>query len=338
MAQPLLRHLLRLWPQARLTVLAPASVAAIFEHMPEVHRVMNAPSAHGRLQWRQRWQLARQQLAPQGFDRAYVLPNSFKSALVPWLARIPIRVGYLGEMRYGLLNQYLPNPNKKKPRPPMAEFYAALAGTEACGDYFNSERPRLMLGKEAVQAAREKYLGRCDATPIIGFCPGAEYGPAKRYPGEQFAALARLIITRWPQAQIVCVGGPKDTAIAQAMVQHSGLGAPRIVNTCGQTTLQEALALMKNFQAVVSNDSGLMHVAAALDVPLVALYGSTDPRHTPPYTPQAKIATLGLECSPCFARDCPLGHFRCMRDLSPEQVYALLEPMLTTTFRMNLHA
>jgi heptosyltransferase-2 len=331
MAQPLLRRLLLTCPDARLTVLARQHVAPIFHYMPEVGEVLVAPFSRYKLLWKEQYQLLRQQLQAQAFDRAYVLPNSFKSALLPWLAGIPVRIGYLGEMRLGLLNQRLPNPNKQQPRPPMAEFYAALAGTPAHGDYFNSERPRLTLPETEVQVARQHFLGNESATPLIGFCPGAEYGDAKRYPSEQFAALARLFIEQHPQGKIVCLGGPKDHEIAQKIVQHSGLSSTHIVNLCGQTQLQEALALMKNLQAVVSNDSGLMHVAAALDVPLVAVYGSTDPHHTPPYSPTAKIATLALDCSPCFARECPLGHFRCMRDLSPERVYALLEPLLLKT-------
>ncbi len=333
MAQPLLRRLHSTCRDARLTVLARPHVAPVFRYMPEVEQVLVAPFSQGKLQWKELRQLVSQHVQTQHFDRAYVLPNSFKSALLPWLAGIPVRVGYVGEMRYGLLNQRLPNPDKNRPRPPMAEFYAALAGTPANGDYFNSERPRLTLPDAEVQAARQHFLGNSDATPLIGFCPGAEYGPAKRYPVEQFAALARLFIRQHPHGKIICLGGPKDADIAQAIGQHSGLGAGHMLNTCGLTRLDQAMALMKSLQAVVTNDSGLMHVAAALDVPLVALYGSTDPQHTPPYTPQASIATLALDCSPCFARECPLGHFRCMRDLAPERVYALLEPLLSNHFQ-----
>jgi heptosyltransferase-2 len=333
MAQPLLRRLHSTCPDARLTVLARPHVAPVFRYMPEVEQVLVAPFSQGKLQWKELRQLVCQHLQAQHFDRAYVLPNSFKSALLPWLAGIPVRIGYMGEMRYGLLNQRLPNAPKNQPRPPMAEFYAALAGTPAQGDYFNSERPRLILPEAEVQAARQHFLGNSDATPLIGFCPGAEYGPAKRYPVEQFAALARLFIRQYPHGKIICLGGPKDADIAQAIAQQSDLGAGHMLNTCGQTRLDQAMALMKSLQAVVTNDSGLMHVAAALDVPLVALYGSTDPQHTPPYTPQASIATLALDCSPCFARECPLGHFRCMRDLAPERVYALLEPLLSNHFQ-----
>ena len=341
MAQPLLREILRdlsrHTPHAEITALAPPHVAPVLHYMPEVKTVIAAPFAHGRLQLRERLRLARQL---RGFDVAYVLPNSWKSALLPWLARIPQRVGYTGEMRFGLLNQRLPNPAKHAPRPPMAAFYAALAGAganNAAGedstparptpDYLNVDRPRLTLNEAQRTSVRQKFLAHGDF--FIGFCPGAEYGPAKRYPAEQFAQLAQLIHQRWPNARVLCLGGPKDYEIAEQIRQITSALAPDLVqNLCGKTNLHEAIALIGAMQAIVTNDSGLMHIAAALDVPLVALYGSTDPHHTPPHSPRASVARIEIDCSPCFKRECPLGHFRCMRDLSAEQVFSALQIQL----------
>ncbi len=329
MAQPLLRRLRAQSPQAHIAVLAPSHVAPLLAYMPEVSEVLSIPFQHGRWQWRLRWKVAHQLRSRRApFDRAYVLPNSWKSALLPWLARIPQRIGYLGEWRWGMLTEPWPNPARRAPRPPMAQFYATLAGGDARGDYFNAERPRLQVPAADVDSAYERWLATTpDASPRIAFCPGAEYGPAKRYPASHFARLAELICMRWPRAQILCLGGPKDRSIAESIAQQS---TATILNLCGTTQLKEAVAVMRSVDAVVTNDSGLMHIAAALDIPLVALYGSTDPQHTPPYSPHARIMQLKLDCSPCFARECPLGHLRCLRDLSPEQVCSTLIATIDT--------
>lgn len=332
MAQPFLRRLLSQRPDARITALAPPHVAPILECMPEVHHVVAAPLLHGQLQWRERWLLAKNF---QHFDRAYVLPNSLKSALIPWFARIPLRIGYLGEGRFGLLNRRLPNPTKNRAkattRHSMAEFYAALAGGDPKGDYIDSERPRLQVSPKIANEVREKFC--LDANvPYIGFFPGAEYGPAKRYPSQHFAKLAWLITKHWPQARILCLGGPQDRAISENIVVKSQVA---ITNLCGQTSLTEAVGIIKHLVAAVTNDSGLMHVAAALDVPMVAIYGSTDPQHTPPYSPLASVVKMDIPCSPCFQRECPLEHFRCMRELYPEQVFSTLETWLETQMTLR---
>jgi heptosyltransferase-2 len=329
MAQPLLRRLRAAHPKTHIAVLAPPHVAPALECMAEVDEVISEPFHHGRLQWSERLALAqRLRLRTQPFDVAYVLPNSFKSALVPWLARIPTRIGLTGEMRLGLLTQRHPNPPRHsgphQHRPPIASTYASLAGPLPAGfDPRGVDRPKLNLPESAIAIAKARHLG---AAPLaIGFCPGAEYGPAKRWPVEHFAALADLVAKRHPEARIVCLGGPKDREIAQQIAHGS---RSQILNLCGQTPLKDAIALIGGLQAVVTNDSGLMHVAAALDVPLVALYGSTDPNHTPPHSPVAQIARIDIACSPCFERECPLGHFKCMRDLLPEQVANMLEARL----------
>lgn len=325
MAQPLLRALRARFPAAAVTALAPPHVAPVLAAMPEISRVVPAALEHGKLQWRARLALARQL---HGFDRAYVLPNSLKSALVPWLARIPLRIGYLGEGRWWLLNRRLPNPDPKS-RPSMAGIYAALAwagepsASSPRSDFASADRPRLNVDPAAVAIAKAKYLG--SATVTVAFCPGAEYGPAKRWPSGHFAQLANQIASAHPGAQIICLGGSKDRTVAEEIVRAT---AAHVLDLCGETSLADAMALLKSMHAVVTNDSGLMHVAAALDVPQVALFGSTDPRHTPPLSPLASVARIDIACSPCFARVCPLGHFRCMNDLSPDIVWAALQPRL----------
>lgn len=315
MAQPLFTVLKRLHPRLTLDVIAPASVAPVLERMSEVDHVHATDLAHGRLQFLQRWQLGNE-LNDLGYDAAYVLPNSFKSALIPWLARIPLRIGYRGEQRYGLLNVIHAPPSKKKERPPMVAHYAALA--YAPGATLPETLPPPRLDVDLNEATRVSHRFTLDTrVPLVVFCPGAEYGPAKRWPPEHFATLAGLIRQSFPYAQFIALGAQKDAPVAQVITDN----APFVRNLCGQTALGEASALIGRAALVVSNDSGLMHVAAAMRRPLVALYGSTDPRHTPPLSDTAQVQWLHLACSPCFARECPLGHLNCLRQLAPEQVF-----------------
>jgi heptosyltransferase-2 len=321
MAQPLFALLKKLHPRVVIDAVAPAWVAPVLERMPEINQVFHTGLGHKKLQLWHRWALA-SDLRETGYYAAYVLPNSLKSALIPWLAGIRLRIGYLGEHRYGLLNVRHSNPPRAN-RPPMSRHYAALA--YAPHAELSDEIPLPRLDSDLNEAVRVSNRFTLDnRVPLVVFCPGAEYGPAKRWPTEHFAALAHMVRRAFPYAQIVALGSPKDSAAAQAIVE----GAPFVRNLCGQTALGEACALITRAAAVVSNDSGLMHVAAALRRPLVALYGSSDPRHTPPLSDTAQVQWLHIECSPCFARECPLGHFKCMRELSPEQVFGPLRGML----------
>jgi len=322
MAQPLFALLKTLHPRVIIDAVAPAWVAPVLERMPEINQVFATDLGHKKLQLWHRWALA-SDLRDTGYDAAYILPNSLKSALIPWLAGIRLRIGYLGEHRYGLLNVRHTNPPRDE-RPSMSRHYAALAYAPDAGLPENLPPPRLEADfNESVRVANRFTLDT--RVPLIVFCPGAEYGPAKRWPPEHFAVLAQMARNAFPYAQFVSLGSPKDMPLAQAIADQ----APFVRNLCGQTSLSEACALIAHASAVVTNDSGLMHVAAALRRPIVALYGSTDPRHTPPLSDTAQVQWLHLECSPCFARECPLGHFKCMRELSPEQVFGPLRGLLT---------
>jgi heptosyltransferase-2 len=324
MAQPLFALLKKLNPRLAIDAVAPSWVAPVLERMPEIREVYATDLAHGKLQMLRRWQLA-SDLRELDYDAAYVLPNSLKSALIPWLAGIRLRIGYTGESRYGLLNVRHANPGKDE-RAPMAGHYAALAyAPGAKVPNLPESLPMPRLEADLNEGSRVSARFNLDArVPLVVFCPGAEYGPAKRWPPEHFAALAQIVGQSFPYTQIVALGSPKDAPIAQAIAER----APNVRNLCGQTSLGEACALIARASAVVTNDSGLMHVAAALRRPLVAVFGSTDPRHTPPLSELAKVQWLHLECSPCFARECPLGHLNCLRHLSAEQVFGDLRGML----------
>lgn len=313
MTEPLVRRL-----HARgetVTVGALPWVAPVYRAMPQVASVVVFPFAHGGLQWGARRQLARQ-LRGQ-FDAAYVCPNSLKSALLPWWAGIAKRVGYQGEARYGVLTDRLPNPPKDQ-RPPMVAFYSALSGDADVGQ----DRPQLQLPTALVDATLADL--RVQRQGYYVFAPGAEYGPAKRWPADHFAALARQLTL-----PVVLLGSGKESGLCASIAAKANADRPQqCLDWSGRTSLDQALALISGAKGLVSNDSGLMHVAAAFGVPQVALFGSSSPLHTPPLSPNARVLWLKddpayqppLDCAPCFARVCPLGHTRCLVDITPAMV------------------
>lgn len=317
MAQPLLALLKYDHSAASIDVLAASHIAPVFEAMAEVSDVLIAPQSHGKLQLRERFLLAKQ-LRRKGYERCYVLPNSMKSALVPWLAGIGLRIGYRGESRYWLINRA--HEVQSAHRTPMVEHYARLAFAPAQPIPTSIANPSLMRNSTREQAVLARY-GINPSDPLIALCPGAEYGPAKRWPARHFASLAALACAEWPEANIVLLGSTKERALATEIAALSGQA---LRNLCGETSLTEAIALLASASGVVSNDSGLMHVAAAFGRPQVAVFGSSDPRHTPPRSPRAKIEWLHLECSPCFERECPLKHTNCLNQISPMNVFESL--------------
>lgn len=309
MAQPLFARLREKLGQFRLEALAPPWVAPVLRRMPEVDEVIEADLAHGALQLRARWRLGRE-LKRRAYNQAIVLPNSWKSALVPFFADIPLRSGYAGESRYGLLNLIYRNDDAKGS--PMALHYARLAEKPGEQPAAPLPEPRLQVSRQAARATAARFgLGG----RYVALCPGAEYGPAKRWP--YFGELARRLAETKLQVALVGSAGDRDAC--------AGIEG---VNLAGRTTLEEAIELLAGAEAVVSNDSGLMHVAAALGVPQVALFGSSSPEHTPPRSALARVVWLKLECSPCFARACPLGHFRCMKELTVGRVLAEIEALV----------
>jgi len=311
MMQPLLMRLLMQQPDTAIDVLAPGWSAPLLRRMAEVSAVIENPFAHGEFNLAARRALGRR-LAGVGYAAAYVLPNSWKSALVPWFAGIPKRIGYTGEARYGLLNGHHRFDAQAVPR--LVDRYTLLAGPGTAP----SPRPHLDSAAEQQSAARVALGLPGDARPAI-FCPGAEFGPAKRWPARHFATLAKTIASR--DKPVWLVGSAKDSVVGDEIARLSDGAA---TNLCGRTTLEQAIDIIAGACVVVSNDSGLMHVAAALDRPLVALYGSSSPAYTPPLSPRAKIVSLGLPCSPCFKRECPLGHLDCLETLEPKRVMAEL--------------
>jgi len=317
MTEPLLRRLAE--RGERITVGALAWLAPIYRAMPQVAEVIELPFSHGGLQFRERRAIARQ--IEGRFDTAYILPNSLKSALLPLLAGIPRRVGYLGEARVGFLTHRLKNPAKSR-RPPMVAFYSALSGEQGV----EGDVPRLAVDP-ALAKANLRAQGLVPGAYVV-FAPGSEYGSAKRWPALHYAELARAVQAQGP-LPVVLLGSAKEQALCESISsQASGL----CLNLAGKTPLATALQWIATAKFAVSNDSGLMHVAAALGVPQVALFGSSDPRHTPPLSERARVIWLKdeplyqppLDCAPCFERECPLGHTRCLNDLGADLVASRL--------------
>ena len=318
MTEPLMRRL-----QARgerLTVGALPWVAPVYRAMPSVAEVVEFPFAHGGLQFAARRRIALDfSRRPQPFDAAYVLPNSLKSALLPMFAGIPKRVGYMGEARIGFLTHRLKNPTKK---PPMVAFYSALSGEENPKTGYQTDMPQLTLNDADVQTTLAE-LGLQRGNYVV-FSPGAEFGSAKRWPLPHFVDLALKL-----DVPVVLLGSGKEFELCQAIVSPVNAKQPnKCLNLAGKTTLAVAFSAIAAAKCVVSNDSGLMHVAAALGVPQVAIFGSSSPLHTPPLSRAATVLWLkndpnyqpALDCAPCFARECQFGHTRCLRDISADLV------------------
>ena len=313
MAEPLITEVKKLHPHSDVHVLATPWVASVMRAIPAVSKIISADLKHGLLQWAERKAIARK-LAEEHYSHAYVLPNSLKSALIPWMAKIPHRIGYKGEMRWGLLNQILSNPSRSE-RPPMSSHYLALAKRE------NVEipHPQLTVHTDLSNSIKDKLQGLRSHEQLYILCPGAEYGPAKQWPIEHFAELAKLLVNKQPNCLVLILGSKKEAALGE-QIKNLSACSEHVINWCGETSLDEAMASISLADEVISNDSGLMHIAAALGRPQVAIFGSSDPRHTPPLSKKAKVHWLHLECSPCFKRVCPLGHTKCLVDISPKDI------------------
>ena len=318
LAQTMLARLCQKFPTVKIDIFAPAWVAPLFAFTPQVTNVIDNPFAHGELGFAARRNLGRA-LKANHYDQVIVLPNSLKSALVPFFAAIPLRTGYCGEFRLGLLNDIRRLDEAKTPL--MVERFAALAEDAVVALTHPVANPKLVID-EMKQSETLANFGLEQTNKLAIFCPGAEYGPAKRWPEKYFSMLGDRLLE---QGFSLCLlGSSKDAAVGKAIVEKC---SGKILDLCGKTKLPEAIYLLASADVVVTNDSGLMHIAAALDRPQVALFGSSSPGFTPPLSSHAKVLSLNLDCSPCFKRECPLGHFNCMNQLTPDSVLAAINSL-----------
>ena len=315
LSEPLIGRLATVGGHAAVDVLAPSWCAPVYARMRGIRRIFDSMLPHGELGWSRRRALART-LSGESYARAIILPNSWKSALVPWLAGVPLRTGYTGEARFGIVNDRRRLDPDALPR--LVDRYAALAGTGATAPFASAP---VLIPDAANRDAAVGSLGLVVERGIAILCPGAEFGPAKRWPAEHFANLARKFLA--DGLDVWLMGSPNDQPAATAVLAASGDASSSIRDLSGRTDLGTAIDLLSLATIVVSNDSGLMHAAAAVRAPLVALFGSSSPVYTPPMAKGANVARIDIACSPCFERQCPLGHFKCMRELAPDSVYDL---------------
>lgn len=310
MAQSLFMTLKLSQPNALIDVLAPSWSLPMLARMPEINQAIEVPVGHGQFGFLTRIKIGLG-LRRQRYSQAIVLPRSFKSALIPFFARIPKRTGYRGEMRYGLLNDI--RKLDKTVLTQTVQRYVALGLSDTVVSAPHTPYPRLDIDSQNQQDLLHKFKLSADK-PIICMMPGAEYGSAKQWPIEKFAQLAAILVEK--EYQICVVGSSKEHALGEGikMQQHA------INNLCGKTSLVDAVDLVAMSDWVITNDSGLMHVACATGRKVIAIYGSSTPAYTPPLSEDAKIVYHGLECSPCFERTCPLGHTQCLEGILVDEV------------------
>ncbi len=319
MAQALYKYLKQREPDCLLDVLAPAWSLPLLVRMPDVRRGIEIPMGHGEFGLGVRYRLGRS-LRNENYDRAIVLPRSFKAALVPFFAKAKQRSGYRGEMRYGLINDM--RALDKAVLSKTVERYLAL-GLNRDEPLPPQHIPQPSLSSSRENIARQLERLSLNSEGAVALLPGAEFGPAKQWPVAYWAELAQKLQQAGEAVWIL--GSQKDHANAEQIVELAGDG---VVNLCGHTELVDAMDLLSVCRAAVSNDSGLMHVAAAVGIPVVGIYGSSTPDYTPPLSERAAVVYHRLECSPCFKRVCPLGHSDCLKGISVDEVWVQLNNQL----------
>ncbi len=319
LAQSLFTTLKQQFPNCQIDVAAPAWTLPLLERMPEVTNGIALPFKHGEFAFWKRISFGKS-LRKASYTQAIILTNSFKSAIFPFAANIPRRTSFLGEMRYGLINDIRSLDKRKLPR--TIDRFVTL-GLAKNTELPKIPNPKLSANHENAQATLKKIGQAMPSSKVLGLCPGAEYGEAKRWPIDYFAATAKFALDKgW---EVWLFGSEKDVPYTHLINQQVG---NRCLDLGGKTKLGEAIDLMALCDTIISNDSGLMHVAAALDKNLIAIFGSSTPHHTPPMSSKAKIEYLGLSCSPCFKRVCPLknenSHMQCLKKITPKSVIDLI--------------
>jgi heptosyltransferase-2 len=309
MAQVLFKVLKSREPDRSLDVLAPEWSLPIVARMAEVRAGIASETAHGEIGFGTRRRIA---AGIRGhYDRAIVLPRSFKSALIPWLANVPKRTGFRGESRFLLINDV--RPFEATLLDQTVKRFVAL-GIEP-GEALPAEMPEPSL--RVSDENRARVLDKLEVStgkPVIAMMPGAEYGPAKCWPLDYFRVLAvRLADAGY---SVWVLGSREEIAAGEFIADGSSA-----INLCGRTALEDVIDVLSVCEQAVSNDSGLMHIAAAVGIHVHGIYGSTSPKFTPPLTKRRDIHEIDLDCRPCFERECPLGHLRCLRDLSPDRIF-----------------
>lgn len=324
-SQALFKYIKQQYAETIIDIVAPHWGHELLASMPEINEIFDLPIGHGQFQLKKRWQLGRS-FRKKSYQQAIILPNSWKSAIIPLVAGIPLRTGWLGEMRFALLNDWRILDKKKYPM--MIQRLLALGTTKTIANPsidWRHYKPYLTINHESLNLNLKNLSLVIKDNPLLILCPGAAFGPAKRWPSDYFAEIVNAKKAEgW---QVFLLGAQSDKAIGDNIQKLTGNAS---INLIGKTSLLQALNLLAMASLVISNDSGLMHLAAALDRPLIALYGSSSPEFTPPLSEQAKILYLKPSCSPCFERSCPLVHFNCLKQLKPNLVLATINELMKT--------
>jgi heptosyltransferase-2 len=308
-----------------IDVLALAWTKPLLDRMPEVNEAIPMPISHGVLGLKMRRAIG-QQLQSRQYDQAIVLPNSWKSALIPWFANIPKRTGWKGEVRYGLLNDL--RTLDKQTLPMMVQRFVSLANPSEQSQLApDCPIPKMIAKTGAFEISPLKSVQK-----RLILCPGAEFGPAKQWPAQSYAEVAIAMIEQnW---QVVILGSEADKTIADKIENLvSNKDEAMLFNLCGQTALNEAIDLLDTADTVISNDSGLMHITSALRKPLIVIYGPTSPTFTPPLSQNAHFLQIDVECGPCFQRTCPKQHHKCMQGITSVDVLTSLYLLQNTEHR-----
>ena len=313
MTHALLQKLKHIHPYCIIDIIAPTWCAELAQFMPEIRKIYISPSKHGQLNILKVWNTAKK-LQKKNYSHAIIIPNSFKSALIPFLAKIPIRIGYIGEWRQFLLTKHYKKNKKQK----FVDQVAMLFKEEA----LDTPPPYLHVNQNALATIKQKYNLPNSLKKTIALCPGAAYGPAKSWPIEYYLKIAQHMLQKgW---HVWLFGSQAEEKLGQ-YIEHQCKESKNFINFIGKTTLEESIYLLSCTEKVMANDSGLLHIASALQRHVIALYGPTPPDVAPPLTKKADIYYLKLDCSPCFQRHCPLKHHQCLRQITPEMVLQNLE-------------
>lgn len=313
MAQSLFKLLKKQHPDMLIDVVGPAWSSPILSRMPEVRRAITFDVKHGEFSLTKRWQFGKS-LRSENYTHGIVLPRSWKSALPLLAARIPVRTGFFGEVRYVLLNDKRKLDKQKLDQ--TVKRFASMALPDGADINISDDLyPALRTDNEHFQNLVEQLQLHKEA-PAVAMMPGAEFGPSKQWPVEYFHELAQRLTAKGMQVWVL--GSSKDKPLGDAICD--GLPTELSFNLCGATTLEDVVDLLAHARVAVTNDSGLMHVAAAVGTNVQAIYGSTSPEFTPPLTDNRDIHWLHLDCAPCFERVCPLGHTNCLKQIYPEQI------------------
>ena len=307
MSQTLLKKVKSESPNTKIDILVSSTFKGLAERMPEISKAVILDCGHKKLGLLKRFNLARQ--IKGNYDQSIVLSRSIKSALIPYLAKIPIRTGELGESRYILIND-LKKFTKEDRRKTALRYVSMFSKKEEVLD--EKYYPSLKSDPENIKILSEKYKLNLDKKIII-FAPGAAFGPSKMWPAEKFKELGKKLNKDF---FILILGSNKEKNIGNKIITNKNM-----INLCGKTTITDAVDLMHASEFCVSNDSGLMHLASATNTKSISIYGATSPKLTPPLTSNKEIHYRGISCSPCFEKKCKYGHYNCLLEIQVDDVF-----------------